>query len=570
MRHVLGFLATGILTFWTQLAWAQSWVQVEAQPSEARALERAQDYAGRMGNVNAFKTGSQWHVIALGPYEEADAFRRLLELRAARQIPADSFVSDGRTFGAQIFGSGETVLPLPVPANPEPQAQPEVIVLAPTDETPAQARASERQLSRDDRARLQTALQLEGFYRSAIDASFGPGTRRAMAAWQSANGFEATGILTTIQRRQLIDGYLEIVNSLQLARVIDPEAGIEIEMPTGLVNFDRHESPFAQYKPSTEDQVRVILISQEGDGATLAALYDIMQTLEIVPLNGSRALRDRSFTLEGANDRIVSHTFARLTGGTVKGFSLIWPAGDEKRFRLVLNAMQKSFTPIDGVLPDTAGSAVQDIDLLSGLEIRRADRARSGFFIDGSGAVLTTSAAVAQCTRITLDDETEAEVAAEDAGLGLALLRPREALAPRGTAELAAAEPSLRSDIAVAGYSFGGVLTAPTLSYGTLADVKGLDGDTRVQRLAVTSEPSDAGGPVFDGSGAVLGMLLEPGASPRKLPRDVAFAADAPVLAAFLAANGISPRTPGAAEVMAPEDLSGLASDVTVLVSCYN
>jgi len=413
-------------------------------------------------------------------------------------------------------------------------------------------------------------MQWEGVYSSVIDASFGPGTRRAMADWQQLNGYEPTGILTTLQRRELVDGYLGVLDALGLTPVIDERAGIQVDMPAGLVRFDRYESPFAHYAPATDDGVRVVLISQAGDANTLGALYDILQTLEIVPIEGERELTQSEFTIEGTNAATQSYTYARLTGGAVKGFTLAWPAGDEKRFRLALSRMRDSFTPLEGVLPDTEGTAIQNIDLLSGLEIRRPGTTASGFYIDGSGTVLTTSGAVAQCARVTLDGEVEAQVTARDDALGLALLTPSESLAPLSVARLSTNEPRLASDIAVAGYSYGGLLSAPVLSFGTLADVKGLDGDDRVQRLDVSNEPGDAGGPVFDGSGAVVGMLLAPRAGDRQLPGDVAFAADAPALSAFLAANGIAPDEAAMGDLMAPEDLALLATDLTVLVSCWN
>ena len=53
---------------------------------------------------------------------------------------------------------------------------------------------------------VQQALNWNGFYDAAIDADFGPGTRRAMEAWQRASGFEVTGVLSTAQRRGLIEG----------------------------------------------------------------------------------------------------------------------------------------------------------------------------------------------------------------------------------------------------------------------------------------------------------------------------------------------------------------------------
>ncbi len=549
---------------WASTSTAQNWVQIEAQPGTARTLQRAEAYADILPDVNAFRTGTNWNAIALGPFATEDQARlRLLELRAARLIPSDSFVSDGRTFGERIFGTDIAAL-APAPETPAP-------VLEPGEETPDEARRSERDLTRDDRALLQTALRFEGFYTSVIDAAFGPGTRRAMAAWQEANGFEPTGILTTLQRRDLIDGYQSAVASLGLAPVIDEAAGIEIELPTALVDFDRYEAPFAHYESTTDDGVKVILISLSGDANTLAAYYDILQMLEVIPTDGDRNLGRESFTIEGRNDRIQSHTFARRAGDAVKGFTLVWPAGDERRFNLALDAMKASLRTTDAVLPDTMGTGAQDIDLLAGLEIRRPEKSRSGFYIDSSGSVLTTADAVGQCRRITLGEDVEADVIAEDAPLGIALLKPRQSLAPLSIARLAANEPRLQSEIAVSGYSFGGRLTAPTLTFGTLADLKGLNGDTQVQRLAISSAPGDAGGPVFSGSGAVVGMLLDRSDDGnRQLPGDVAFAADAPVLVDFLTANGVTPAAADIGEAIPPEDLTLLAADLTVLVNCWN
>ena len=551
-----------------QMASAQAWVQVEAQPSAIRALERAEAYAERLADVNAFRTGTTWHAIAIGPFAtEDDARLRLLELRARRAVPSDSFVSDGRGFRDRIFGTGIAA----AAATPE-AATPSAPLpdLKPGEETAAEARRSERALSREDRALLQTALKWDGFYTSIIDASFGPGTRRAMAAWQQANGYEATGILTTLQRGELLGAYQAALAALRISPVIDTQAGIEIDLPTGLITFDRYEAPFVHYDPATDDGVRAFLISQEGDQITLSALFDIMQTLEIAPIGATANLGRESFTIDGSNSKVTTHIFARRAGGAVKGYALIWPTDDVKRFRLALAAMQASFRTTDAVLPDTAGGGAQDIDLMSGLEIRRPALSRSGFYVDSTGTVLTSRDAVQECSRITLDGDVDAEVVAEDSAMGLALLRPIEPLAPLSVARLAAAEPRIQSDIAISGYSFGGILSGPSLTFGTLADIKGLDGDDRVQRLSVSSEPGDAGGPVFDGSGIVLGMLLDSTASSRQLPDDVAFAADAPVLVEFLASNGVTPAAGDTGDEMAPEDLTLLAADLTVLVSCWN
>ena len=181
------------------------------------------------------------------------------------------------------------------------------------------------------------------------------------------------------------------------------------------------------------------------------------------------------------------------------------------------------------------------MDLLSGLEIRRPDVSRTGFYLDAAGHVLTTADAVATCGRVTLDDDLEARSLTTDAALGLAVLKAETPLAPIGFARFQPGLPRLQSEIAVSGYSYDGRLGAPVLTFGRLADDKGLNGEDRVSRLALNVTPGDAGGPVFDGSGAVVGLLLPPDAGPGKvLPENVSFARDAAAIAEFLSNAGLT------------------------------
>ncbi|MEM0948145.1 MAG: peptidoglycan-binding protein [Pseudomonadota bacterium] len=540
------------------------WVQIEARPSEAAATERAQDYASRLPNVAGFRLGSGWYAIALGPFAPDAAQAELSRLRSAGLIPRDSYITDRATLSDQFWPDGaivRQVTPVALPDAPEPE---------PTDETPAQARAAERLLSRDDREEIQRALQTLGFYQSGIDGAFGPGTRRAMADWQEAFGYEPTGILTTAQRGALLGELRAALESLGLELVTDPEAGIEIVLPVSEVSFSGYDAPFARYDG---ENATVLLISQTGDAATLRGLYDVMQTLEIVPLRGAREIERTSFTLTGWNDDITSYTYAALGEDGVKGYTLVWPSDDEKRRLLVLRQMRDSFRQISGiVLPDTAGDrSVQRPDLLSGLEIRQPETSVSGFFVDGRGVTLTAASALASCSRVTLGGESEADVTAIDTDLGLALLTPRTALAPLGVGRFSTEIPLLQSDIAVAGFSYGGRLGAPTISFGRLEDLRGLNGEETLTRLAMRVEPGDAGGPVMDAAGGVLGMLLPADRDTgRSLPADVHFAADAQALADFLAANGIDPAVLDETRDLAPEDLALVGADMTVLVECWN
>ena len=596
-RAVAAFILF-VSIFSTSLAHAQQsyWVQIEANATLREAEDAARRYSQNIADVNGFRLGqSGWYAIALGPYTEAGATDTLLELRGRGLLPGDAYVSDSAPYGQQFWPVGANALAnAPIATEPTVSAQDSVVAAPPEpepdplqapEETRQEALRSEQALNAEERRELQTVLQWEGYYRAGIDGAFGPGTRAGMSAWQEANGFEVTGVLTTRQRALLLKGYYDMIDSMGLASVTDAGAGIEITLPTAMVDFTRYEAPFAHYEGDAG--VRVVLISQRGDRATLWGLYDILQTLEVVPTEGDRSRRDNDFTIEGANDRLISYTYARLADGAVKGFMLIWPQAEaqvdpetgeltrevDRRRAMVLEAMRSSFASTGAAaLDDNAGldSAEQSIDLISGLEIRRAEKARSGVYVSSQGAVLTTTEAVAGCGRITLDESYDASVAASDDALGIVLLQPTRQLAPMRVAELLSFEPRLQSELAVAGYSYGGRLSSPTLTYGTLADLRGLAGEDNIARLAIRAQDGDTGGPVLDQGGAMVGLLLAaPSGSGRVLPADVGFIAKSATLLDFLAANGVTATTTDIQGALTPYDLSALAADITVLVSCW-
>jgi hypothetical protein len=587
-------------------------IQVEARTSLASAQTSVRDYANRLSDVNGFALGGGWYGVALGPYAPGQAEQVLAELLQARRIPVDSYIEVGRAYGQQFWPVGaqaDGIAVVPVPqtvADPAPAAAPIIVTTpdvapdavpaavaepalettvapAPTtvipepapepepEETRQEALASERQLTRAERDALQIGLEWAGFYNGGIDGAFGPGTRASMSAWQEANNFDPTGVLTTRQRAELLRQFNGVLEGMGMATVEDPNAGIAMQLPMGVLTFDRYEAPFALFKPTGDLDVRALFVSQPGDRSSMNGLYEIMQTLEMVPLEGERKRDARGFLLTGANDRIVTHIEVGLQNGQIKGFGLIWPVGDEERRARVLKIMQDSYGRIDGVLdPALVSDEGQSVDLVSGLQVRTAKATASGFFIEARGTVLTSAALVAGCERVTLNGVHNARVLAQDEALGIAVLTPVERLAPLRVAQFRAGEARLQSEIAVAGFSFGGVLGAPTLTFGTLEDLRGLSGEERVKRLAVAALPGDVGGPVFDAGGTVLGMLLpkeQPGG--RLLPERVSFAAKGEMILDFLRNNGIQPVARAPLSPLAPEDLTAMAAEMTVLVSCW-
>lgn len=570
-------------------------MQIEAHRDLDVALDAAQSYEARIGNISGFQLPSEWYAISVGPFEsDIDAFAVRRQLRAERAIPIDAFISNGANYLEQVFPAGSDASrlrtppsidtspqvdegeqsdmqltqsepdPMPVP-EPEPEPEPE--------ETLRDAQASERLLDRDERATLQTALQWFGHYTLAIDGAIGPGTRRSMEAWQNEQGLEPTGVLTTRQRAQLLDDWQGELAALGMDTWRDEDAGISIDLPMAMLRFDRHETPFAHFEERDDSGVRALLISQSGTNATLFGLYEIMQTLDIVPLEGERERRQNSFLLTGQSDTLRSHTVAQIRNGQIKGYTLIWTPDRDDQMARVLPMMESSFETFGGTLPDSAGPAslVRRGDLMSGLSVRRPEFSRSGFYIDANGTVLTSAAAVANCGRITLDEAYDARVVARDDALGLAVLKPQTPLVPLAFAQFQQDTLQRGSDITISGFSFEDMLTRPVLTFGRVEDLNDLNGaDDRI-RLNAAVQPGDLGGPVFGANGAVVGMLFgQPEDATRQLPPEVSFAVPSGAIRTFLDANDIRAGTSRETGIMSPEQLTRVSGDLTVLVSCWN
>ncbi len=566
-------LSIGLLWFSAMQVSAQDrfWVQVEAHPTLAEATDRARVYAQRFGDVQGYYLGTGFYGIALGPYTENLARSELARLRGSRQIPSDSYLQNGRGFEQQFWpiGGASNTAAVVTPQEPEPLAP---VSISGVQETVGEARVSEANLTRESREEVQLALQWSGFYNSGIDGAFGRGTRRAMEEWQVANSQQPTGVLTTQQRRALLEQYNADLQEAGMALITSTEAGIAMEMPAAFVAFTEFQPPFVKYgSRQATTGVEVLLISQTGDAQRLAGLYQLMQVLEIIPPDGPRSLRGNEFTIEGFDADVHSFTRVSLENGEIKGFTLVWDTGDERRRLRVLSEMEKSFRRLEGTL-DTAivpASADQSVDMIAGLSVRQPELSRSGFYVTDDGLVVTTSQAIDSCQRITIDRNIAAEVLASYDDFGLTVLRPLQPIAPLDFATFQTDIPRLQDDIALGGYPFDGVLPAPTLNFGTLVDLRDLSQDDRISRLDVAAEPSNAGGPVMDASGAVLGMLLPRSGTAQTLPPEVQFSLKGAVIADLLERAGIAARLGTADAAKSPFALQRQATDMTVLVSCW-
>jgi peptidoglycan hydrolase-like protein with peptidoglycan-binding domain len=541
-----------------------AWIQLEALPDLTSAETRARAYSADLPQVSGFRMGTNWYLIALGPFSAAEAAGKMAALKSSGQIPSDAYISEGRDYEAQFWPVGAAA------QSSAPDAPPSAAEVQLSDETPAAAQISESALPREAKTKLQEALQWYGFYDGALDGSFGRGTRASMAAWQTALGYEVTGILTTLQRDILVTNYNADAADFGFALVNEPEAGIEFSLPADLLTFDHYEPPFVHYVAKDGGKIRLLLISEPGDDDALAGLYDLLQTLDAVPSGGARALEGGAFTINAVSETAAAFATAKASKGVIKGYLLAWEPAQNDEAQRILAVMKSTFRSTGDQVLDPGLvplDATVKSGVLAGMAVKQPKAIASGVYISSAGLVLTASELVGSCGKITLDGTIEADVAAMDNGLGAAVLQPLSQVSPIAVARLATSSLAVGAPVMVAGYSLPAGLPAPVLTEGRIEALGGPSNEAGLLMLGARITPFDVGGPVMDMQGVLVGMIKGTETGGKSLPAGMALAQDAASLAPLFA--GLDLDAGAAPGALTPDALNAAAMGMTVQVACW-
>ena len=590
MRYYLGLCVAMWMLLIAGASAAQDmhWIQIEAQPSLLEAETRARIYAQEFPDTQAHSIGSGWYAITLGPLPEDKADLRMSQLRARAAIPRDSFLATGANYRQRIYPIGSTpaavtpaqtveaevvqeeatqvsVVENAESAAPE-QASPEQSITVP-DETLSEARESEGLLSPDEKMDLQRYLQWAGYYNSTIDASFGRGTRRSMAAWQTDNGHEDTGVLTTAQREKLRAQYFAIFDGLGLETHRDLEAGISIDLPKEVVAFDAYAAPLAHFKSQdASSPAQIFLISAAGNRGDLAAIYRVLPTLSIVPMNIEKSLNKDRFVITGAGTSTRAFITASHKGGEIKGFGLIWPNQNEEQFDRLVAHMRKSFETFSGTLDPSLSVAINDPETEFGVAIRKPAFVKSAVFVSDQGHAMTDTSNLEQCSSLTISGTYDAEIIARSE-TGAGLLSPKSDFNPISYAKLGNAVRKGDKTF-LSSYPYGGRLGLASVTQATVIETTDLSGNAEKFRLDLLAEPGDFGGAVLDQSGNLTGILVSQDDTGRVLPNNVNFAAATDALTSMMQSAGLRLRT-GKTDRLDDVALIASAQNILTPIECW-
>lgn len=201
----------------------------------------------------------------------------------------------------------------------------------------------------------------------------------------------------------------------------------------------------------------------------------------------------------------------------------------------------------------------------------------SGIVISEDGRVLTNNHVVQQCNSYQVIDSANnvlsAKLLATDAVNDLALLGVDKRYSTIASVR-ADATPKLGESIVVVGYPLASLLgTSPTVGFGHVSSLTGIRNNKAQMQISVPVQRGNSGGPVFDQSGNVIGVVtskldaLKIHERTGDLPQNVNFAIRGDVMRAFLEYNRVNFLAARNAKLENTEIASHGAA-VTVRVRC--
>ena len=202
----------------------------------------------------------------------------------------------------------------------------------------------------------------------------------------------------------------------------------------------------------------------------------------------------------------------------------------------------------------------------------------TGFVVSPEGAVVTNFHVIEGCTTIRAHHRGRAraaEVVATDEDNDLALI----ALAGVRGADVARFRRgrAIRSgdDVIGLGFPLRGLLAnQANVTVGIVSATAGIQDDRRFIQITAPVQPGNSGGPLFDRSGNVVGVIvakldaLQVAEMTGDIPQNVNFAIKAGVARTFLASNDVAYETAPAEGRLEAADIADEGRSVTVAIEC--
>jgi hypothetical protein len=258
-----------------------------------------------------------------------------------------------------------------------------------------------------ERAAIRDAL----LWSSGEDGKPGDGEApmvAAIKAYQKRNKAKVTGVLTAAERAELLAAAKTHAGRFGWSVVVDPATGIRIGVPGKLTPQAENAAHGTRWS-SRHGEIVIETFRIKTD-ASLTALFEAQKKEPPIRKVDSSRARGDSFFLSGLQGLKLFAVRARLKGGELRGYTMLYDQAMAGIVEPVLGAMAHAFAPFpDGAAPIAA--------------LSKPVAYGSGVIVSARGHIVTDRHAVEGCDVIAIPGLGNAEQVATDKTHGLALLR---------------------------------------------------------------------------------------------------------------------------------------------------
>ena len=550
-KLIIFVMVAAIVSFNSDRLLAQEenyWIQIGSfrTMNEADALVR--QISNRVSNLRIFLSNRGRYLVVSGRYPKRQAARIRDRIESEDLFGNTTNITVGRHFRSQV----------------SPPSQDGVI----------DSENSERfRLDTEDAIKAQNALKWFGDYDGKIDGIIGSGSIRAIQSYQERIGENPTGRLTRSGYHDLINAFETEIDLVGLEPITRRAAGINIEIPTNMLEFDRIEEPFVYFGPTRGHQIQMFLVSMVGNYLVLEGLFQSLNQLDFIPPGGARDLSTDRFVIQSEGNATTAYADVRLFEGRIKGFLLISHPRQNQLMARITKAMSESLQESSErtlITPTEDSSSAPAASPLVELDIPRPKFRLSGFFLDPYGTVATSSLIADGCMRVFLAPSFEMRIGAVDRASGIALIVPVNQQSPLAYAKLRTTPLFKGEPMMLSGYSFAGELGSPSQTNVTWNGNDPRQPNRTDSGMVVGAiYPGDIGGPVLDHTGAVAGILIKDLQDAKRLPDGIHPVTLPDAVSRLAATMGIVTHHSFADENLDFASQTRNANDLTVLVECF-
>jgi S1-C subfamily serine protease len=204
----------------------------------------------------------------------------------------------------------------------------------------------------------------------------------------------------------------------------------------------------------------------------------------------------------------------------------------------------------------------------------------TGFVVSGNGHIVTNHHVIDGCVgdirgNLTGEAATALRVVSRDATNDLALLQAPSTATFRDFVRIRDRPIRSGDSVVAIGFPYHGLLTPDfTVTTGIVSSLSGILNDTRHLQISAAIQPGNSGGPLFDTSGQLVGVVVAKldARSVIKatgtIPENINFAIKTGALRDFLDNSVVPCQTAEPKDELRTTDIAGNARAYTMLISC--